>query len=176
MISFTLGGIAVKPLILTEETAQILQRELPRIGFLPNGAPGFASVIGANDSLLWQIGEPAMGIVGVANVRPGIDALGQIFIWDRQIFREVRLAITFGVIRLIFDLVGVTRITALVSSNNTASRRFTEDLGFILEGRLRSTDTFAGRVLDTLMYSLLRSEVKEEVRDVSSWCRKRQSI
>ncbi len=159
MISFVLGGIEVKPLVLTAETTQVVQRELPRLGHLPNGAPSLVEVIGANTSLLWQVGNPILGLVGVANVRPGIDALGQIFIWDRRIFREVRLAITESVIALVFDLLTINRLTALVSSNNWASQRFTEDLGFTCEGRLRCTDTLGGKMVDTLMYGLLKSEV-----------------
>ncbi len=160
MISFVLGGIEVKPLVLMEETVQVVQRELPRLDHLPNGVLGLASVIRARDSLLWQIGNPIMGIVGVANVRPGIDALGQIFIWDRRIFREVRLAITLAVIDLVFDLLMVNRITVSVSSNNLASQRFVKDLGFTLEGTLRCTNTLAEKVLDTLLYGLLSTEVR----------------
>lgn len=158
MLTFTIAGVVVKPLILTEETVQIIQKELPRLGHLPDGVSGFMASVSANDSLLWQIGEPIMGVTGVMGVRPGIDALGQVFIWDRRLFRETRVAIVATMFNIVFELLALRRITARVVSNNRVSQRFTKDVGFTLEGRLRNTELFKGKILDTLIYGLLQVE------------------
>lgn len=62
-----------------------------------------------------------------------------------------------GVFNYIFIQLGCVRVTAMVRKGNKRSRKFLEDLGFVLEGNLRLG--YDG-VKDALVYGLLASECR----------------
>jgi RimJ/RimL family protein N-acetyltransferase len=56
-----------------------------------------------------------------------------------------------------FDQLGCTRITGWVEEDNTDSRRFLENIGFVIEARLKGAGVHGQ---DVLLYRMLRSECR----------------
>ena len=79
--------------------------------------------------------------------------LGQRY-WRQGIMsRALRAALGFG-----FRQMDLNRVEALVFTENTASRRLLEKLGFSGDGVLREYELVGERFVDMAMYSLLRRE------------------
>lgn len=65
----------------------------------------------------------------------------------------VKLLVDYG-----FNNLGLERICANTLEQNIGAQRSLEKLGFILEGRERKAEYFAGRKWDRLNYAILREE------------------
>jgi RimJ/RimL family protein N-acetyltransferase/catechol 2,3-dioxygenase-like lactoylglutathione lyase family enzyme len=57
-----------------------------------------------------------------------------------------------------FEALGISRLSAILSPENPASRRVLEKLGFVLEGITREDYPMGGRMHDTMRMGLLRRE------------------
>ncbi len=76
--------------------------------------------------------------------------------WGRGIMSAaVRAIVAHG-----FATLPLERIEAYVFANNPASARVLEKCGFTFEGRLRRNVIKDGELLDSLVYSILRGEVR----------------
>ena len=74
--------------------------------------------------------------------------------WRRGIMSmALQATLRFG-----FQQMALNRIEALAFTENTASRRLLEKLGFSCDGVLREYELVSGRFVDMAMYSLLRRE------------------
>jgi ribosomal-protein-alanine N-acetyltransferase len=71
--------------------------------------------------------------------------------------RAVRLLVNH-----LFRETALRRLQALVSVENLASQRLVERLGFVLEGTLRQHFIIQGRAVDERLYSVLRTEWREQ--------------
>lgn len=60
------------------------------------------------------------------------------------------------IVKIAFDQIDIERITALVQSPNTASRRVLEKNGFILEGNMKKAVYKDGEYRDLLIYGKLK--------------------
>ena len=74
--------------------------------------------------------------------------------WNRGIMTEAVLSI----INFTFNTIDVNRIEATVATENDASLKVLEKLGFIKEGILRKRSCFRGSYQDMVMLSLLKQE------------------
>ena len=69
----------------------------------------------------------------------------------------VRLILAYG-----FNNLGLNRIWANTLESNIGAQKSLENVGFILEGRSRKAEYFAGRYFDKLHFGLLRDEYNEQ--------------
>ena len=69
----------------------------------------------------------------------------------------VRLMLAHG-----FNNLGLNRIWANTLESNVGAQKSLEKVGFVLEGRSRKVEYFAGRYFDKLHYGLLRDEYNEQ--------------
>jgi ribosomal-protein-alanine N-acetyltransferase len=63
-----------------------------------------------------------------------------------------------------FEHMALNRIEAQVHSDNAASLKSVEKLGFVLEGRIRQAGFWLGQYHDLLQYGLLRSDYPRPTR------------
>ena len=66
------------------------------------------------------------------------------------------------VLKYVFEDLGFRKLRSGTHSANTASQRLQEKLGFVREGVLRQEFTVGGRVLDDMLYGMLREEYFEK--------------
>lgn len=78
--------------------------------------------------------------------------------WNMGIMTEALSAI----LKLAFNSIGVNRIEATVSTENKASIRVLEKLGFVKEGILRERSYWRGSCHDMVMLSILKKEYRLE--------------
>ena len=69
----------------------------------------------------------------------------------------VRLMLAHG-----FNNLGLSRIWANTLESNIGAQKSLEKVGFVLEGRSRKAEYFAGRYFDKLHFGLLRDEYNEQ--------------
>jgi len=104
--------------------------------WIPVGNVGFSS-------LDWRIRSAEVGIV-----------IGDKKYWNQGYGTEaMRLILRHG-----FSTLNLNRIMLRVYANNPRAQRTYEKVGFVLEGRLREAHFYAGKYVDVLMMSVLRSE------------------
>lgn len=118
----------------------------------------------------WAIVSPSGTPVGSIGLVPGKDVYAQTYelgywlgeqSWGQKIMSEVVPALA----RWVFDGMGdekvhVERLWAGVFSENLASQKLLEKSGFVLEGRLRRAVLKDGVLMDEMVYSILRDDLK----------------
>lgn len=68
-------------------------------------------------------------------------------------------------IERVFANLDLRRLEVMHEEHNTASKRVIEHCGFVYEGRLRAYYVKEGKALNMLLYSLLASEYRKEIKD-----------
>lgn len=121
----------------------------------------FEDVIAGEDSvhLLVTVAEDPVGMVGLDPI-DWQDSTAYIGYWIAPDYQQQGYA-SEAVSQLVaygFGDLGLHRIAANVFSNNTASMRLLESIGFVEEGKLRETTIIDGDRRDTVKYGLLASE------------------
>jgi ribosomal-protein-serine acetyltransferase len=107
---------------------------------------------------IWRDGALA-GVVGYLPI-DRVNRCGEIGYWlaEREQGRGVMTACCRFAVRYGFLTLDLNRIQIAAGTENAASRRIPERLGFKLEGILRGRENLNGAFVDHAMYSLLRSE------------------
>ncbi len=106
------------------------------------------------------IGEISLHSWSPENFRTQIGYSFSPEVWGKGIAKEAATAvITYGFKD--FYPFTINRIEATTSPENTASRKLLERLGFTEEAVLRDFVFEKGKFVDSVMYSLLRTDVKE---------------
>ena len=116
-----------------------------RLGiFLPDG-----TVIGdvALQDIDWRNRSCSVGL-GIQKIEHRSKGYGS---------EAVRLMLAYG-----FNNLGLNRIWANTLETNIGAQKSLENVGFILEGRSRKAEYFAGRYFDKLHFGLLRDEDNEQ--------------
>src|SRR5215813_293699 len=101
-----------------------------------------------------------IGVVGADSLELGMSHRAEIGYWiARQYWGQgIMTDAVRTYVRYAFAELGVTRLTAHVFDFNSASARVLEKNGFVLEGTLRKHFLKDGRLIDAMLYGLLKDE------------------
>lgn len=78
-------------------------------------------------------------------------------VWDKKLYR--RQDIAKRILKLMFYIFGLQKVTASIPSDNVLAAQFAESLGFTPEGRVTRIIRRGNEMLDVLYYGLKREEV-----------------
>jgi [ribosomal protein S5]-alanine N-acetyltransferase len=120
-----------------------------------------------SDDLVWAIADnesnTCLGHAGLYHIDHRVRScefgilIGDSSQWGKGIGREVTSAIlTYG-----FDELNMNRIDLSVLASNARAIRLYQGLGFVQEGIQREAQYRAGKYLDVVLMSILRSERKQ---------------
>lgn len=110
-----------------------------------------------------QYGEESVGIVSV--LRPAYrqgHAEISYHLSEAHHRKGIGSAAVTQLIDFVFEQTDLTRLFALISVRNVASRGLVDKLGFVHEGTLRSHFVIGGKCVDQCVYGLLRKEWKRK--------------
>jgi hypothetical protein len=98
------------------------------------------------------------GLLILKNLKEGLRGEVHITFWDRKLSDKTEMikdALVWAMME--FDL---HRLEAFVPEVSRAVKHFIQKrLGFVYEGRMRKRNWYEGRLIDVLIFSLLREEV-----------------
>jgi len=138
---------------LVKKTFEKVKQHLPDALRTPEA---FAALYMDRGSMFFEIGD-FEGVFWLANTALGHKAVGHIVIWGEKWKGKYQLA--KEVISDIFRLLNLQRLEAFVPTMNAKACKYTEKLGFTLEGVLRRFDRYDERYVDVALYSLLEEEL-----------------
>jgi len=162
----------VRPAVLTFETFKGYYDKLKKFktvfnSYVENNLDDFIKLFVSGDGkddiratgLIWEVDD--VGILYLTEIAPGHDALAHFNFWDR-IFNG-REKLIRGMVRHVMDEFALHRVTVEVGMFAAPwLPKAVERIGFKREGRKREAIKFDGKWFDSIMYSMLRSEVNED--------------
>lgn len=101
--------------------------------------------------------DVTVGIASAASVRPRIDAVIHLTMFDRRL--RGREELFRDILADLFNKAALRRVTAAVPGNRATTRKLLERLSFTHEGVLREAMPFEGQFVDVNIYGLLREEL-----------------
>lgn len=107
----------------------------------------------------WFVEAGDVGLMYLTNVVPRGDATLHTMFWDGTLVREYVAAVKMFVADA-FERFDLARLSARVSFDNHPIRRFYRDVGFTLEGVVRSGWSFDPPV-DLVLFGMLKEEKPE---------------
>ena len=102
-----------------------------------------------------------IGAIGIEPCRDVNRYAGELGYWLAEPFwgKGITTDAVKVFIKYVFEYYDLIKIFAYVFSSNPASGRVLEKAGFLLEGNLRNQIVKSGKVLDQLVYGILKEEV-----------------
>lgn len=101
--------------------------------------------------------DVTVGIASAASVRPRLDAVIHLTMFDRRL--RGREGLFRSILTDLFEKAALRRVTAAVPGNRATTRKLLERLGFVHEGVLREAMPMDGSFIDVGIYGLLREEL-----------------
>jgi len=149
------------PLVLTEQKIQYLWEQISKFpqvfdDFSKGNYREFASQFFNRTNVFIDIG-PDLGLAAGFNVRPGLDAVLHLVMFDRRLRgREVLFK---DIMRYYFRVFNLRRMTAAIAADCVPGIKLIERLGFKHEGTMRHAVLRDGRYHDWKFYGMLREEL-----------------
>lgn len=148
-------------LVLTPEKIEWLWEQCLRFpiifdDFGKNNKKAYLAKLYDPRNMFMDIG-PGLGLGCVMGIKPRLDALIHIVMFDRRLkgreplFKEM-LAYTFNTFQL-------RRLTAMISEDAVMAEALAKRMGFTHEGTMRKAMLREGRYVDIEIYGLLREEL-----------------
>jgi hypothetical protein len=148
------------PFVLTQENVQrawIKLQEFPVIfdDFNKNNIQNFYDKLLDPHNIILDIG-PGVGIAAGFMVRPGLDMVLHIVMFDKRI--KGREPLCREMMKYFFDKLQLRRMSAIITEDARTAVKLALRLGFTLEGTIRKGVLRNGEFLDAYMYGILKEE------------------
>jgi RimJ/RimL family protein N-acetyltransferase len=153
-----------RPLVLTNEKIESLWTEFSRFwqvfdDVLPKTLEVFRATLMSPYNAFYEFveGEKVVGLASGMGIRPGVDAVIHIAMFDRRLRgRELVFLMCLGDFMVKYKL---RRVTAFLPDDNPMAQKLARRVGFVLEGTMRAGMKRRGQYWDTQMYGLLLEEL-----------------
>lgn len=116
---------------------------------------GLLAKLSRRDNLFFDIG-PGLGLACAFAVRPGLDAVIHLVMFDRKL--RGREGVFLDILRWGFERLQLRRCTAMLPADARTGRKLLERLGFVQEGLMREAMLREGKLVDLEIYGMLREE------------------
>lgn len=108
--------------------------------------------------LIWEVDD--VGILYLTEIAIGHDALAHFNFWDKRL--RGREDLIRGMMKHVMEMLDLHRVTVEVGMfSGKWLLNSIERMGFVREGRKREAFKFKGEWFDSIIFSMLRSEVDE---------------
>lgn len=153
-----------RPLVLTNEKMESLWSEFSKFwqvfdDVMPRTFEVFKQTLLNPYNAFYEFveGEQVVGIASAMGIRPPVDAVIHIAMFDRRLRgRELVMLMCLGDFMVKYRL---RRVTAFLANDNPMAQKLARRLGFKLEGVMRDGMKRRGQFWDTQMYGLLIEEL-----------------
>lgn len=116
---------------------------------------GFLAKLSQKNNLFFDIAN-GTGLACAYAVRPGLDAVVHIIMFDRRL--RGREGTFLEILGWMFDKLMLRRCTAMIPADARTGIRLAQRMGFVQEGSMRDAMLREGKLVDLELFGLLREE------------------